>query len=147
MVTTNFVHSCENHPQLKSGPLKTRKETATIFPKMKVAKSPDDAAARTNCVFVSPVDFNAQTKYIVLADRCPMNIKFLINNVRIDQRIMPGDIGTTLFQRKFASVSVNQDINVRVFNPEAEGCFFLSTLTLSVNFVLTLGDISEQDSV
>lgn len=104
---------------------------------MKVTKSPDDAAARTNCVFASPVDFNGKAKYVVLADRCPMTLI-------IDQRVVPGEIGTTLFQRKFVSVSVNQEINVRVFEPEKEGCLFLSTLTLSV--IILIGNLSKQNA-
>jgi vesicle-fusing ATPase len=60
---------------------------------MKVVKSPDDAAARTNCVFLSPVDFKGT--YVIVNDEFAFTAK-------VDPRVSPGEIGTTLFHRKLA---------------------------------------------
>jgi hypothetical protein len=40
---------------------------------MKIVKSPDDAAARTNCVFVANTDFPTSTKYVLIDERIPFS--------------------------------------------------------------------------
>jgi hypothetical protein len=44
---------------------------------VRVVKSPDDAAARTNCVFLSPIDFPATTAYVIVGDRYPFSARYV----------------------------------------------------------------------
>lgn len=41
---------------------------------MKVAKSPNDQLARTNCVFVRPRDLPENVKYVLLQDEYPFTV-------------------------------------------------------------------------
>ena len=46
--------------------------------------------------------------------------------------ISPGFVGTTLHQRRFANLSLNQEVRVRPFDPLKEGGGYAATLTLMV---------------
>lgn len=104
--------------------------TAWQFPsskQMKVVKSPDDAAARTNCVFVSPADFPKTTKYILIGDETPFT-------AIIDPRVTPGTIGTTLLQRKYALLSINQEAKVQPYDVKQQNINYLGGLTLMLSY-------------
>ncbi|KAI8898909.1 P-loop containing nucleoside triphosphate hydrolase protein [Globomyces pollinis-pini] len=93
---------------------------------MKVTRSPSDEAARTNCVYLSPTDIQSNTQYILIEDQFPFS-------ARIDTTVTPGTIGTTLFQRKFARLSLNQDVRIRPLDPNTEA--FIQTITLSASIL------------
>ena len=101
---------------------------------MKVAKSPDDNAARTNLVFLSAIEVPTTTKYILFNDQfafsCRFSRYFLMT--RVDNSIQVGSVGTTLFQRRFANLSLGQDVKIKAYDPIREGEGYLATLTLMV---------------
>jgi vesicle-fusing ATPase len=92
---------------------------------MKVSKSPDDAAARTNRVFISSMDLPQNTKYVLVEDQ-------FVFNCTVDNQILVGNIGTTLFHRRFASLSLSQEVSVKAFDPLQEGTPFCASITLTV---------------
>ena len=47
----------------------------------------------------------------------------------------PGEIGTTLFHRRFATLSLGQDIQVSPFDPLKEANPYLGSLTVQVALV------------
>ncbi|KAJ3345863.1 secretory subunit, partial [Kappamyces sp. JEL0680] len=65
-----------------------------------VEKSPDNDAARTNLVYLSAVEFQPTTRYILVEEQ-------------VDNKVQVGSIGTTLFQRRFANLSLGQDVRIR----------------------------------
>jgi vesicle-fusing ATPase len=92
---------------------------------MKVTKSPDDAAARTNRVYLSSQDLPPTTKYVLVEDQ------FLFNCM-VDKQIPMGSIGTTLFHRRYATLSLSQEVGVKAFDPIQEGTPFCASITLTV---------------
>ncbi|KAI8826177.1 P-loop containing nucleoside triphosphate hydrolase protein [Fimicolochytrium jonesii] len=98
-------------------------------PRLRVAKSPNEAMARTNCVFVNPRDIDPNARFVLLED----NYAF---NVRTSDAVPPGEIFTTLFHRRFGSLSLNQEVSVWPFDPAQENpnCF-MGTIDLQVGFL------------
>ncbi|RKP03847.1 hypothetical protein CXG81DRAFT_9017 [Caulochytrium protostelioides] len=96
---------------------------------MRVSKSPSEALALTNCVTVNPRDFDPSTKYILVEETYAFTIKpvdsFPIN-----------ELGTSLFHRRFAQLSLNQEVRVRPFDParESPNCY-LGTMNLQLSFL------------
>ncbi|XJO78664.1 hypothetical protein BDV3_003069 [Batrachochytrium dendrobatidis] len=80
---------------------------------MRIKKHASEAAGRTNVMFVSPIDFPQNVRYILIEDTFAFTC-------RVDQQTSPGDIATTLFHRRFASLSLDQDVRVRPFDPFRE---------------------------
>lgn len=80
----------------------------------RVNKSPNDALALSNCVIVSPRDFDPKIQFILLDDTFAFTI-------RPFEGIAPGELGTSLFHRRFASLSLNQEVKVRQFDPYEDG--------------------------
>ncbi|KAJ3053761.1 transport between ER and Golgi ATPase protein [Rhizophlyctis rosea] len=59
--------------------------------------------------------------------------------------MVPGDIGTSMLHRRFANLSLNQDVRIRTFEPHKENpnCY-LTILTLQVDFVKKQTETKEQ---
>jgi vesicle-fusing ATPase len=97
---------------------------------MKVVKSPNDVTARTNCVFLHPQDLTSN--YV------------LVNNIfaftaRPDPSCNRNEIGTTLFHRKFAQLSLMSEVQVSSFAP----LDYLVTLNLTVAFLKKQGNTDD----
>ncbi|KAJ1505248.1 transport between ER and Golgi ATPase protein [Coelomomyces lativittatus] len=80
----------------------------------RVNKCPTEILAFSNCLIVSPLDFDPQYKYVLL------NNEFIFN-IRQDQAISPGEIGPNTFQRKWANLSLNQEVGLSLLDPFKSG--------------------------
>ncbi|KAI8904181.1 P-loop containing nucleoside triphosphate hydrolase protein [Powellomyces hirtus] len=104
---------------------------------LRVAKSPNEGLARTNCIFVNPRDIGQDARFITIEDAYAFT-------VRTSDAVAPGEIGTTLFHRRFASLSLNQEVRVRPFDPFAENAnCYLGSLNLQVSFLRKTFETSE----
>ena len=96
---------------------------------MKVTKSPNDEAARTNLVFLSPSDFPPTTRHVKIED-------VFILSCRVDGQMAPGEIGTTLLHRRMASLSLSQEVRVTPYDPLSElQNPYLGSMELQLSFV------------
>lgn len=80
--------------------------------RMKAGKCPTDELSLTNCAVVSPKDFNDQTKHVEVRTGPGMNFVF---SIKIHPEVPQGSVGFSLLQRKWATLSLNQDIELRPF--------------------------------
>ncbi|KAI9203249.1 P-loop containing nucleoside triphosphate hydrolase protein [Polychytrium aggregatum] len=98
---------------------------------LKINKSPSDALALTNCIIASPRDFHPNSKYLLidLGDRG--NFVFTL---KVVDGFPAGELGTTLFHRKFAFLSLAQEVRAFAYNPFAENLnCYIGTITLEVS--------------
>ncbi|KAJ3339956.1 transport between ER and Golgi ATPase protein [Gonapodya sp. JEL0774] len=94
----------------------------------RVNKSPDERFAMTNCVAICQQDFGPNVRYILVDDQFAFS-------VRPSPAIPPSELGTTLFHRRFASFSLNQEVRVRPYDPfEEHPDSVLSTAQIQVDF-------------
>lgn len=99
---------------------------------MKAGKCPTDELSLTNRAIVNPADFSDE-KYIDVATGPGQHFVFAIEKHPDVQR---GSVGFSLLQRKWATLSINQDIDVKPyhFNPSsASEC--LCNAVLEVDFL------------
>ncbi|KAH6602633.1 hypothetical protein BASA61_000966 [Batrachochytrium salamandrivorans] len=95
---------------------------------MRVKKHLSDEAGRTNVMFVSPIDFPPNLRYILVDEAFAFTC-------RVVQQAQPGDVATTLFHRRFASLSLDQDVRVRPFDPFREiSSPYIGNMELQVSF-------------
>ncbi|KAI8928472.1 P-loop containing nucleoside triphosphate hydrolase protein [Entophlyctis helioformis] len=95
---------------------------------MRVSKSPSDEAARTNLVFVSPVDVPQSVRYLLVND-------LFAFTCRVDQQVPPGELATTLLHRRYATLSLGQDVRTRPFDPVRELANpYLGAIELQITF-------------
>ncbi|KAK9711822.1 transport between ER and Golgi ATPase protein [Basidiobolus ranarum] len=95
----------------------------------RVAKCPSDALALTNLLVVSPKDFDPSTRYVSVNEHFVFTLQF-------ENNFPSGQIGTTLFHRRWASLSLNQEVFVQPYDPLSEGVnVYLGTLNLEVKFL------------
>ncbi|XP_067931264.1 vesicle-fusing ATPase-like [Watersipora subatra] len=103
---------------------------------LKAVKCPTDELSLSNCAIVQVGDFDAKTcPHITVTTGPSQNFVFSIKN---DGKVAPGTIGFSLPQRKWASLSLNQEITVRPYmaNPAKE---YISNLTLAVDYLSKKG--------
>ncbi|KAJ3395955.1 transport between ER and Golgi ATPase protein [Lobulomyces angularis] len=86
-----------------------------------------EALAYTNCIIFNPRDMDPRTRYIVVDNQFYFNVK-------TDQGTTPGEIGTSLFHRKYAQLSLNQEVQVKPFDPSNDPNAYLGTLNLEVAY-------------
>lgn len=95
----------------------------------KVSKSPTEALALTNCVIGSPKDFDAGARYILVDDLYAFTL-------RLEPNFPPGELGTSIFHRRFAQLSLNQDVRARTYDIAAEMPNpYLGSLHMQVSFL------------
>ena len=96
----------------------------------RVAKCPSDALALTNLLITSPHDFDPATRYVLV------NSQYVFS-IRPEPGFPNGSVGTSLFHRRWAQLSLNQDISVRPYDPaqESPNAFLLATVDLEVTFL------------
>lgn len=99
---------------------------------MKAAKCPSEELSLTNCAIVAPQDFNTQDVKHVAVHTGPGH-KYIFT-IRPDKSMKSGYIGFNLPQRKWAVLSLNQDIEVAVhrFNAQQQ---YLSSITIETDFL------------
>ncbi|KND03204.1 AAA family ATPase SEC18 [Spizellomyces punctatus DAOM BR117] len=117
-----------NGPYTPSSPSATRGD-ARGYPTLRVAKSPNESMARTNCVFLHPRDMDPSTRYLTIEDQFAFTVRF-------SDVVTPGEIGTTLFHRRYAALSLNQDVRVRPYDPFIENVnSYLGSISLQIDFL------------
>ncbi|KAI9017073.1 P-loop containing nucleoside triphosphate hydrolase protein [Gaertneriomyces semiglobifer] len=106
-------------------------------PILRVTKSPNETLARTNCVFVNPRDIDPQTRYVLIDDQFAFTL-------RTHESVNPGEITTTFYHRRYASLSLGTEVRVRPYDPflETQNCY-LGTLHMQVQFMRKQFETSE----
>lgn len=131
---------------------------------MKATKCPSDEISLTNKVAVNNTDFPDDVEYVKLCNQhfcwsccktfrdklCWQNGRFFCRFIRVSTgpgqhfvfaiiktpEVPKNSVGFSLVQRKWAAISVNQDIDVKVFRFNTSSkTEFLDTVTLEVDFL------------
>uniref|UniRef100_A0A8C2AD27 Vesicle-fusing ATPase n=1 Tax=Cyprinus carpio TaxID=7962 RepID=A0A8C2AD27_CYPCA len=97
---------------------------------MQAARCPTDELSLTNCVVVSEKDFKSGQH---LSIKTTPTQKFVFT-VKTHSSVVPGTIAFSLPQRKWAGLSLNQDVEVSVYNfdPSRQ---YVGTMTLEIDFL------------
>jgi len=98
---------------------------------MKVTKCPSDTLSMTNRVICNPADFDpAQTPHLEIITQPGVSYKM---STFADNAIPPGSLGFGVTNRKWATLSLNQEILVKPYKFDLEkNC--ISTVTLEIDF-------------
>lgn len=98
---------------------------------MKAVKCPTDDLSLTNCVIVHPQDFSDQVHHVEVYTS--PHTKFLFS-VAFYSGMAPGTVGFNLMQRKWAVISLNQEITVKPFRFD-QRTQTVGTVVLQVDFL------------
>ncbi|CAG0892182.1 unnamed protein product [Darwinula stevensoni] len=98
--------------------------------KVKVEKCPTDDHSLTNCAIVSDDDFQTK-KYPHWEVICGPGQHYVFS-VHAYPKMRPGTMGFSLPQRKWASLSINQEVEVRPFSVGKDQ--YLSNVVLEIDF-------------
>lgn len=98
---------------------------------MKAGKCPTDELSLTNCAVVNPQDFNDSVKHVEVYTSPSQSFVFTIKSHR---DVPPSTIGFGLLQRKWATLSLGQDIDVRPFQFDINQ-HTLANIVLEVDFL------------
>jgi len=98
---------------------------------MRVVKSPSDTLSMTNRVIVNPGDYDpAHTPHLEI---CTSPGVSYIMSTTADPNVQPGSLGFGVTNRKWATLSLNQEILITPYKYDLEkNC--ISTLTVEVDF-------------
>lgn len=95
----------------------------------RVVKSPSTELARTNFIFMNPRDMDSNVKYVLIDGLHAFSI-------RTSNEVNQGDIATTLFHRRLASLSLAQTVNIQPFDPSSETKrYYIGTMNLTIDFL------------
>ncbi|EFX83078.1 hypothetical protein DAPPUDRAFT_240596 [Daphnia pulex] len=97
---------------------------------MKAAKCPKEELSLTDCAFVNPEDFNDSVKHIEVSTSPEQCFVF---SVKSHKDVLQSTIGFNKLQRKWATLSIGQDIDVRPFKFDINK-HTLATIILEVDF-------------
>lgn len=101
--------------------------------RMKAGKCPNEMLSLTNKVILNPRDVdNLQGAQHILVASGPAENQQHIFSVAPNDQMLAGYVGFSLPQRKWASVDVNQDIEVSVHRPDPSK--LVSSLVLAIDF-------------
>lgn len=101
--------------------------------RMKAGKCPTDELSFSNCAVTSQSDFPDDVKHIEVSTGPSQHFVFTIKS---HYEVQPGTIGFSLPQRKWASLSLGQDITVRPYYFNSTSSFqCLSSAVLEVDFL------------
>ena len=93
---------------------------------MRVSKSANETLALSNCIIVSPRDFGPECRYLLLENDYVFTMK-------VFDAFPPGELGTSVFHRRWANLSLNQEVRIRPYDPYSGGMnVYLGNLTLQV---------------
>ncbi|RXN05693.1 vesicle-fusing ATPase-like protein [Labeo rohita] len=97
---------------------------------MQAAKCPTDELSLTNCVVASEKDFKSGQHLTI---KTTPTQKFVFT-VKTHPSVVSGTIAFSLPQRKWAGISLNQDVEVSVYNfdPSRQ---YVGTMTLEIDFL------------
>ncbi|PAV57610.1 hypothetical protein WR25_03456 [Diploscapter pachys] len=106
---------------------------------MRARKCPTDALALTNCAVVSRNDFDEKGVRHVRVNTGPAH--HFIFSIRNHPEVKPGEIAFAMPQRKWAALSLDQELQVNPFSfPPRD---YMISVTLSVDFQLKKNATSE----
>ncbi|GBB92896.1 hypothetical protein RclHR1_20770002 [Rhizophagus clarus] len=105
---------------------------------MKVGKSSSEAQALTNFLFVCPRDFHPSVRYVIINDQFVFSIK-------PEENQPARQLGMSYIHRRWASLSLNQEVSVAPYDPSFEGAYhYLGDIELEVGFLQKNQDSNEQ---
>ncbi|KAG8447017.1 hypothetical protein GDO86_014458 [Hymenochirus boettgeri] len=97
---------------------------------MQAARCPTDELSLTNCAVVSEKDFPSGQHVTV---RTTPNHRYVFT-VKTHHTILPGSIGFSLPQRKWAGLSIGQDVEVGIYTfDKTKQC--IGTMTIEIDFL------------
>ena len=94
---------------------------------LKATKVPSELLVFTNKVYCNPSEFSNSTNYVLINDTYCF---FLEEN----DKILPGEIGTSLYQRNWAGMYEGERASVTMYDPKPEE--ILASLDFKIDFVL-----------
>ncbi|CAM4709870.1 unnamed protein product [Leuciscus chuanchicus] len=97
---------------------------------MQAARCPTDELSLTNCVVASEKDFKSGQHLTV---KTTPTQKFVFT-VRTHPSVVPGTIAFSLPQRKWAGLSLNQDVEASIYNFDLSRQY-VGTITLEIDFL------------
>lgn len=101
--------------------------------RMRAGRCPTDELSLSNCAITNKDDFMSDVKHIEVTTGPSQHFVFTI---RSHHEVPPGTIGFSLPQRKWASLSLNQEINVRPYYFNSTSSLeCLCTVVLEVDFL------------
>ncbi|XP_025745814.1 vesicle-fusing ATPase isoform X1 [Callorhinus ursinus] len=104
--------------------------TAPRVPSMQAARCPTDELSLTNCAVVNEKDFQPAQHVIV---RTSPNHRYTFT-LRTHPSVVPGSIAFSLPQRKWAGLSIGQEIEVSLYTfDKAKQC--IGTMTIEIDFL------------
>ncbi|EDV43701.2 uncharacterized protein Dana_GF16398 [Drosophila ananassae] len=86
--------------------------------RMRAIKCPTDELSLTNRVIVNAGDFTEEVKYVDISPGPGLHYIFALQKVS-GQELPSGHVGFSLVQRKWATLSINQEIDVRPYRFDA----------------------------
>nr|WIM01502.1 vesicle-fusing ATPase 1-like [Limnephilus lunatus] len=98
--------------------------------KMRAERCPSDDLAITNCAFANADDFTSDVKHIEVSTGPSQHFIFTI---RFNNGVERGTIGFSAPQRKWATLSIKQTIDVKPFPASAADC--LCSIVLEADFM------------
>ncbi|KAJ0179760.1 hypothetical protein K1T71_004351 [Dendrolimus kikuchii] len=99
--------------------------------RMKAMKCPSDELAITNCALINPDDFPSDVKHIEVSTGSSQHFVF---SIRFYNGVDRGTVGFSAPQRKWATLSIGQTIDVKVFKPQSADC--LCSISMEADFML-----------
>ncbi|XP_038048749.1 vesicle-fusing ATPase-like isoform X1 [Patiria miniata] len=106
---------------------------------MKAARCPTDELSTSNCAIISPGDFDEKTKHIEV--KTSPSSRFIFS-VKDHPSIQRGTVGFSLPQRKWAVLSINQDIEVTSYE-FSKNSQLIGWITLEVDFLQKKNNTAE----
>ncbi|XP_044754497.1 vesicle-fusing ATPase 1-like [Coccinella septempunctata] len=103
----------------------------------KVTKCPTDELMITNCAIVNERDFSASTKHIKVGTGGGQGFVF---SIKSHSEIPRNNVGFNLPQRKWACLSINQEIDVSPYIPQD----YISGITFEADFQMKKSITQEQ---
>ncbi|XP_043109251.1 N-ethylmaleimide-sensitive factor b [Puntigrus tetrazona] len=99
---------------------------------MQVARCPTDELSLTNCVVASEKDFKSG-QHLTIKPTASSFQKFVFT-VKTHPGVLPGTIAFSLPQRKWAGLSLNQDVEVSLYNfdPSKQ---YVGIMTIEIDFL------------
>ncbi|CAG7786921.1 unnamed protein product, partial [Allacma fusca] len=115
----------------------TGKKACLTKNRLQVVRCPSDTLSLTNCAVVSPADFTGGTErnrqHIRLNPAGLADRKYIFT-IKQSNEVKPGTIGLSLTQRKFATASIGQEMDVYQYDfDRATQC--LASVLLEVDFL------------
>ncbi|XP_044272166.1 vesicle-fusing ATPase 1-like [Tribolium madens] len=94
----------------------------------KVVKCPSDELSLTNCAVVNDADFSQSTEHIEVITG---GVKKYIFSIKKDPRVHRNEVGFSLPQRKWATLSINEDIEVNPYKEED----YITSIVLEADYM------------